>query len=80
MGLIGNTYTYQRIGNKSNQNSRAFDLSEILGSPVVGYMQGHSSKVKDKLLALSPSHQQKNHNTVSVADRDTVTSDRPCYR
>jgi hypothetical protein len=39
------------MGNKSNKNLRAFYLSEILRSPLVGGMQKDTfSKVKDKLL------------------------------
>lgn len=47
--LVGN----QRMGNKSNWNSRTFNLSEIL-SPVVWAMRDIPSKEKEKLLHLAP--------------------------
>lgn len=65
-GLVGNIYTYQRMGNKSNQNSRAIYFSEILRSSVVWGMQRYS-KVEDKLLYLAhPTTKKEAHLLVGL--------------
>lgn len=50
-----NTYIHQRVGNKSNQNSRASYLSKILRSPVVGGMERYSIPSKGKGYIIEPS-------------------------